>query len=84
MQEAEYDVTDEVIKASNDRGEEIFASLVDELCEEAEEDGTDPVSVIYALWVSFIYVLREAGWTPEDLAKDLSHHANNSDVEGHG
>jgi hypothetical protein len=49
-----------------------------------EEDGLDPIAVVYALWVSFIYVLTEAGWKPDELAKDLAHHAHNNDVEGHG
>jgi len=77
------DVSQEVIDASNEHADELFASLAGDFGE-MEEEGLDPIAVVYALWISFTYVLVEAGWKPEELAKDLAHHAHNHDVEGHG
>ena len=77
----EVDVSDEVIAASNEHGEILFDELLEHFGE-MEDDGLDPICVVYHLWIAFIYVLVQHGWTHKDLAKDLAHHANN-DVEGH-
>lgn len=78
----EVDVSQEVIDASNEHADVLFSELTEHF-DEMEEDGLDPIAVVYSLWVTFIYVLVAHGWTHQDLAKDLAHHANNNDVEGH-
>lgn len=80
----EVDVSDKVIEASNAHGEVLFSELTEQF-DEMLDDGLDPIAVVFHLWISFIYVLAEAGWTMEDLLKEVKYHRANSDmdVEGH-
>lgn len=77
-----FDISEEVIEASNAHGDVLFDELVEHF-DDMLDEGLDPIAVVYHLWVSFIYVLVAHGWTHADLAKDLAYHANNDDVEGH-
>lgn len=75
-------ISDQCLEASNAHGEELLNSLLDSF-DDMEEDGLDPLAVVFHLWVSFIYLLMQSGWTEKDLQENLTHHANNQDVEGH-
>lgn len=45
-------------------------------------DDVDPIGVLYSLWVNITHLLADAGWTGEDLARDVQHHAASATTIG--
>lgn len=70
--------TDAEIETWNKAADEIF----DELLEHLEERSMDPLGVSYPLWVTLSRFLAEGGWTAEQLASDVTYHANSQQSEG--
>lgn len=69
-EESEFERENEVADA-------IFTELLDET-----PDDIDVVAVAFGLWVSLTQFLAAAGWTGEELAKDLHHHVALGSTEG--
>lgn len=68
-------------EAEFDRQNEIAQCQIDELLDELPDD-VDAFGVMYALWVALTYHLADAGWTAEELARDVQWHATRATTEG--
>ena len=78
MTEPDDTITDDELKRANNRADALFGQLIDTLYE--EEEDTDAMA--YALWVNLIHFLVDAGWTTEELTRDVTCHVANHDTEG--
>jgi hypothetical protein len=45
-------------------------------------DDVDSIGVLYSLWVNITHVLADAGWTGEELARDVQHHVASATTTG--
>jgi hypothetical protein len=63
------DTTDADIQRSNDLATAVFDGVLESI------PAGDLPGVAYSLWVDLTHLLVNAGWTREELAKDLRHHA---------
>lgn len=52
--------------------EEIFNDIGRYICEKYPD--IDPTTNAYNLFINLLYVLKEAGWTEEELTKDIKAH----------
>jgi len=59
------------------RADAIFDQLLDDTDNYPEEAG----AVLYSLWNSLTRFLVETGWTPDELIRDVTYHANDQAKE---
>jgi hypothetical protein len=77
-------MTDVPTDAEIDRQAEVAFELMDEYGDQISEidEDVDPIGVAYCLWVHLTHILADAGWGPEELARDAAHHAAMETSEG--
>jgi hypothetical protein len=63
--------SDEDIKREMEFADELTSKLFDDI----KEAGMDPADVMFSIWINLIHILAEAGWTPEELIRDIHYHA---------
>jgi len=66
-----------------DLGFERANELVDEIFDQSEEMGYDPVAVIFGLFCHAIHCLNDCGWSTRDLVNEVFNHTSDTD-EHHG
>jgi hypothetical protein len=71
-------ITDEEIKESSERGDELFSELIEQI----EQGDEDPAGVAYSLWINLSRYLAEMGWTGPELARDAQHHVADQTSDG--
>lgn len=68
-------------QAEFDRQGEIADSILDSVVDDTPED-VDCIGVLYSLWVSITHILADAGWTGDDLAREVHYHVASATTEG--
>jgi len=68
-------------QAEFDRQAEVADDLLSSVLDDTPDD-VDCIGVLYSLWVAITHILADAGWSGEQLASDVHHHAALATTEG--
>lgn len=61
--------------AEIDQQDAVAETLVDDLWDRSDEEGTDGIGVAHSLFLWMIHILLEAGFSPDDLHDEVTSHA---------
>ncbi len=68
-------------QAEFDRQGEVADDLLSSVLDDTPAD-VDCIGMLYSMWVAITHILADAGWTGEELARDVQHHVASATTEG--
>jgi len=78
MEPQATEITDSEIEVARLFAEELYDGIIENISEEDVDD----LAVVYSLWTCLTRCLAEAGWSAEELTKDLVYHVTDQTTSG--
>lgn len=71
----------EAEQAEFDRQNEVADEHLNNILDDLPDD-VDPIGMLFSLWVNITHLLADAGWSGEELAREVQHHVASATTEG--